>query len=74
LLVLKHNDNVYGAKFSKDENEILSWSGNRVKLWDKKSGKELLVLKHNDWVNGAKFSKDENEILSWSDDKTVRLW
>jgi WD40 repeat protein len=36
LLVLKHNGNVDGAKFSKDENEILSWSSdNTVKLWDK---------------------------------------
>ena len=75
MLVLKHNDNVNGAKFSKDEREILSWSDdNTVRLWNRESGKELLVLKHNNNVNGAKFSKDERTILSWSYDKTVRLW
>jgi WD40 repeat protein len=66
---------VWGAKFSKDENEILSWSDDKiVRLWDKKSGKELLVLKHNDSVWGAKFSKDGNEILSWSEDGVVKTY
>ena len=43
-LTLKHNNIVKGAKFSKDENEILSWRKDKtVKIWDKKSGKKLLI-------------------------------
>jgi hypothetical protein len=30
LLVLKHNDVVWGAKFSKDEKEIISWTKDGV--------------------------------------------
>ena len=73
--IFGHNESVKGVIYSKNENEILSLNGDKtVRVWDKKSGKELLVLKHNDHVWGAKFSKDENKILSWSRDKTVKLW
>ena len=75
--IYEHNKSKYGcwgADFSKNEQEILSWSGNLIKLWNKNNNKTIHEFKHNKIVQGAIFNKSNSKILSWSDDKTVRLW
>jgi WD40 repeat protein len=73
---MTHDDFVFGARLSRDETRILSWSGDHtVRLWDVATGKQIgPSMIHNDWVNGALLNRDESRILSWSRDKTVRLW
>ena len=69
MLVLKHNNIVNGAKFSKDENEILSWSDDGVvktyKLYrDRKLKKEYYPLEA-EVESGATLTKSgEVRVLS----------
>jgi len=75
--IFEYNKSKYGcwgANFSENEKQILSWSGNYIKLWDKNSNKLIVDIEHNDSVQGGTFNKNNRKILSWSDDKTVRLW
>ncbi|RMD52511.1 MAG: hypothetical protein D6828_05635, partial [Nitrospirae bacterium] len=75
IATMKHDSEVKGALFNKDETRILSWSGDRtVRLWDAKNGSLIATMKHDSEVYDALFNRDETRILSWSEDKTVRLW
>jgi TIR domain len=74
---LRHEDEVWGAVFNRDESRILTWSDDgTARLWDAATGEELLSLRRTDdvfGVSGAAFNRDESHILTWSDHGT-RLW
>jgi hypothetical protein len=74
--MVAHQDVIYGARFSRDESRILTWSEDgTVRLWNARTGQPIgRALQHQSWVNGAQFSRDENRILTWSQDGTARLW
>ncbi len=73
---IKHDNVISGAQFSRDEQLILTWSGDgTARLWHSKDGTAAAPqMKHDDWVNGAQFSRDEQLVLTWSDDGTAQLW
>ena len=49
--------------------------GNRVRIWDLISGKEIKMFEgHNDKVNSIAFFPNGDKIVSGSKDKTVRIW
>jgi WD40 repeat protein len=73
----RHDGPVYGARLSRDETRILSWSGvdKTARLWDVATGRQIgPSMTHDSWVAGALLNRDESRILSWSRDHTVRLW
>jgi hypothetical protein len=74
--VFVHQSAVNGARFSRDESRILTWSADgTARLWDAHKGQQIgPALQHQSAVNGALFSRDESRILTWSADKTARLW
>ena len=64
------------AKFSDDENYVLSWGfDNSARLWytstSKSAGPTML---HAGDVEGAYFSPDGKQILTCSQDRTARIW
>ncbi|MBR1173741.1 trypsin-like peptidase domain-containing protein [Bradyrhizobium sp. KB893862 SZCCT0404] len=70
-----HESRIRGARLIRGERLILSWSDNKLRLWDVETERQIgAVMQHDDDVNGAVMSKDERRILSWSSDKTLRLW
>jgi WD40 repeat protein len=78
---MQHDGPVVGARLSKDERQILSWSGgldsdNTVRRWDATTGEQIgPAMKHDGWVQGARLIRDDTRILSWSGgDYTLRLW
>ena len=83
---LRHDDEVRGAVFSQNENQILTWSDDKTaRLWDARTGRQTgRALRHDGPVNGAVFNKDGSRILTWSkgdtlsgvdnSDHTARLW
>lgn len=74
--ILKHDGEIIGARFNKDQTRILTWSNDSTaRLWDAAEGKEVFPpLRHKGWVYGALFSGDEQQILTWSTDSTIRRW
>ena len=76
LLVHQHDAWISGAAFTKDEQRILTWSGDgTARLWQAKDGTPLgRPMKHDKGILGATFTKDDQRILTWSVDGTARLW
>lgn len=74
--ILKHEGEIIGACFNRDQTRILTWSNDSTaRLWDISGGKEVFPsLRHEGWVYGALFSGDERQILTWSTDSTIRRW
>ncbi len=75
--IFEHNASKYGcwgAEFSKNEQNILSWSGKMIKIWDKNSTNILHNFQHDKTVQGAIFNKSNTKLLSWGNDQTVRVW
>ncbi|BAY91216.1 MULTISPECIES: WD40 repeat domain-containing protein [unclassified Tolypothrix] len=69
-----HQDNVLGAKFSRDDKRIASASSDgTIRIWSR-DGKLLSTLtEHKGKVNAVSFSPDGKTIVS-GDDRTIRLW
>lgn len=69
--VVHHSGPINGAQFTKDEQAVLSWSGDHgsddgtVKFWQR-DGSLIGEMKHKGAVKGALFTQDEQTILSWS--------
>jgi WD40 repeat protein len=76
LHIFPHEKGIKGARFSKDEARILTWSWDgTTQLWDAATGKPIgAVMKHDNAVMGAIFNKNETRILTWSSDGTARVW
>jgi hypothetical protein len=56
---MKHDGLVNGARLTKDETRILSWSDD-LRLWDVATGQQIgPAMKHDRSVNGAVLTKDE---------------
>ena len=73
--LFEHEAPVLGAKLTRDESRLLTWSAGDARLWDARTGEAIgPALHHQGNVNGALFSRDESRILTWSYDKTARLW
>ena len=74
LRVFKHDSDVHGAQFSRDESRVLTWSNDKTaRWWDVTTSEPLQTFKHDRSVNGAQFSRDESRVLTWSKDNTARL-
>lgn len=71
-----HRGQITSAKFSPDENYIVSTSTDKtIRIWDVSTGKVIRIfLGHSGFVNDASFSNDGKWIVSASDDKTVKIW
>ncbi|MEH2192985.1 MAG: WD40 repeat domain-containing protein [Nostoc sp.] len=69
---LKGHSDVRSASFSPDEQRILTWSYNSVRIWDL-SGKLLSELKNDIGVSKASFTPDGQRILTWSYNG-IRIW
>lgn len=71
-----HTGPVLGARFSKDERLVLTWSQDgTARLWDVDTGGPVgTPLRHDERLRGAAFSRDDGRILTWSSDGTARLW
>ncbi len=63
---------VYGAVFSHDESQVLTWSDIGIHLWNARS-QELVFESEMAFSKGASFSRDESRILGWGSGGT-RLW
>jgi WD40 repeat protein len=72
----RHEKSVRGARFSRDESRVLSWSDDgAVWLWDIATRRQIgTPKKHDGLVFGAMLNREDTRILSWSEDGTVRLW
>jgi WD40 repeat protein len=58
---MKHDDSVFGARLTKDETRILSWSDDHtLRLWDVATGQQIgPAMKHDGSVFGAVLMRDE---------------
>ncbi|KAJ6583538.1 WD40-repeat-containing domain protein [Mycena vulgaris] len=75
LLQLHHEDSVSSAAFSLDGLHVISGSGDKVRIWDVATGKQLKKLDgHDDKVRSVAFSQDGLHAISGSRDQTVRIW
>ncbi len=73
MMVFKHDDDVLGAQFSRDESRVLTWSLDKTaRLWDVTKSEPVMIFKHDDIVSYAQFSRDESRVLTLCDD--ARLW
>jgi WD40 repeat protein len=73
--VLKHDSSVDGALWSRNEQRVLSWAWDTLRLWDLTTEKQIgRAMRHEGSVLGALWSHDESRILSWSEDRTLRFW
>lgn len=63
-----------GAKFSRDENRILTWGGGGAAIWDIRTAQLAGPVFLQEQIQGARFSKDQSRILTWGKDSTVKLW
>jgi len=66
-------DRVTSVAFSSDSKRIVSASGNKVKVWDAETGKELMLFPHNNSVDFAQFSPDDKHVVGCSS-QTVKVW
>jgi WD40 repeat protein len=69
---MKHQG-VEGAFLTKDEQRILSWGGDELRLWDAATGRQIGPAMKHQGVKGALSTKDEQRIVSWGRDE-LRLW
>jgi len=70
-----HREYVRSVVFSPDGRQILSCSGDAIKLWDAATGRELRTFSgHMSLVYCVTFSPDGKYIASGSGDATVKLW
>jgi WD40 repeat protein/tRNA A-37 threonylcarbamoyl transferase component Bud32/tetratricopeptide (TPR) repeat protein len=75
LKVLKHDDWVRSAKFSRDGRKVVTASNDgTARVWDVETGRFLVELKHRAVVMSAEFSLDGKRVLTASQDRTARLW
>ena len=66
---------VQSVAFSSDGQQIISASGETVKVWDTKSGQELRTFGgHRGLVLSVACSPDGRRIVSGSRDGTLRIW
>jgi WD40 repeat protein len=75
-----HDEPIAGIAFSGDSQYILTFSGDRVKLWYK-DGFNKTELRHPKaesqeelFLSSASFSPDSKYVVTTSADKTVRVW
>jgi WD40 repeat protein len=75
-LILRHNEPIEAARFSRDGTRVLTTSRDRAsRLWDAVSGKAIAALdEHGDVVLSAVFAGGDGKILTASADRSVRLW
>ncbi|SHE74737.1 WD40 repeat [Modicisalibacter ilicicola DSM 19980] len=72
-LTLRHAD-VQGASLHRGTLRILSWGGDKVRLWDAETGTLLAALIHEPGLAGAAFAADGERVISWQADGALRLW
>ncbi len=73
---LNQDGTLWKARFSQDENYVLTISANSVILWSTKTGEKINVFEHNGNVKAAKFININNGkyILTSSSSDTATLW
>jgi WD40 repeat protein len=75
VVMMNHDDVVYGVVFSPDGKYIATASRNgTARLWNVSTGKQIFVLNYAGWVNSVVFSPDGKYIATASRDNTARLW
>lgn len=73
---------LWGAVFSADGRQVLTWSGNResempgtAQVWHAADGSPVSApLVHPRTIRGAAFSPRGDHVATWSNDGTARLW
>lgn len=76
LVIFQHYDKVNGARFSRGETRVLTWSNdNTAKIWDIATGLQVgPTFEHDGRIRGAVLTQDENRMLTWSNDNTAKIW
>ena len=72
---LLNSSSSHSLTFSPDGSQILSGSGDGIKLWDIESGRLIRTFTgHSNSVRSVAFSPDGTQLISGSSDKTIILW
>ncbi len=73
-----HHDTAWvEAEFSHDDESVLSWSADAIKVWDAKSGKQIgqsMAYADSAEIQGVAQGSDGGRFVSWSRDGVVKLW
>jgi len=76
LMTLRaHDGPVYAAVYSPDGMTIASCSGNKVHIWDARTGTEITTYEgHKTPIYALAYSPDGQWIVTGSGDDTARIW
>ena len=75
VAILRHDDILNGAIFSRDLKRVLTWScDGTARLWDALDGKPLAVMHQHGVVLGALFLRQDTAILTWSFANSAHVW
>ncbi len=67
-------DPVEHVAFSPDGNRVVTAAGDRARVWDATTGRQLAELPHRQLVRTASFSHDGLRVITASFDQTAQLW
>ena len=72
---VEHPGGLAGAAWSPDGTALLTWGGERARLWDAYTGEARLPpLHHRGPIHGAAFNPEGSRLLTWSPDGSYRVW
>ena len=70
-----HDGPVYKAIYSPDGMSIASCSGNKVHIWDARTGTEITTYEgHKATIYALEYSPDGQWLVTVSGDRTIRIW
>jgi len=70
-----HREIGWGAGLSpRSSSLLLTWGGDRARIWDIDLEKIIATTKHQDQIMGAVFDGTGERVLSWSFDGNVKVW
>lgn len=75
IIHINHDDRVIVASWSRDEQRILTVSGNSAFVWDAETGQLLFKMSgHAGDIYDADWNVDESQIVTRGEDNIARVW